>query len=406
MKKPWKQRTAWTAVFSAAAVLVGVPVGSPHVNAAPLSDNPASTSQHSGAVSASLTMASSQAKTTGARGSTETVSVSGSLTTHPNTSTPPADDSSTGPYAPLNQPGPPLDVPQSALAASLTYTANVVHAKTNPILLVAGTTMTPDINFSWNYERAFKEQNIPFCTVTLPNHEMSDIQTAGEYIVYAIRRIHQISGRKVDILGYSQGGMVPRWALRFWPDTRAMVDDFVAIDPSNHGTLDANALCLAPNAPAIWQQRENSHFLQALNSGAETFAGISYTVIYSRTDEVVFPNLNAEGCSALHTGQGQIANIAVQDICPWDVSDHLAMGSYDPVAYALAMDAFTHPGPANPARIPPSVGLFPFQPGVDPLTFATNYANYVANAATVLATSPRVNAEPPLAPYVFAHAAR
>jgi Lipase (class 2) len=358
MKKPWIQRTAWTAAFAAAAVLVGVPVGSPHVYAAPLSGNPAST------------------------------------------------DSSTGPYAPLNQPGPPLDVPQSALAASLTYTANVVHAKTNPILLVAGTTMTPDINFSWNYERAFKEQNIPFCTVTLPNHEMSDIQTAGEYIAYAIRHIHQISGRKVDILGYSQGGMVPRWALRFWPDTRAMVDDLVAIDPSNHGTLDANALCLTPSAPAIWQQQENSHFLQALNSGAETFAGISYTVIYSRTDEVVFPNLNAEGCSALHTGQGQIANIAVQDICPSDVSEHLAMGSFDPVAYALAMDAFTHPGPANPARIPPSVGLSLFQPGVDPLTFATNYANYVANAATVLATSPRVNAEPPLAPYVFAHAAR
>jgi hypothetical protein len=356
MKKPRTQRTAWTAVCAAVAVLVGATIKYPHVYAAPFS--------------------------------------------------PPADDSSTGPYAPLNHAGPPLDVPQSTLAASLTYTANVVHAKTNPILLVAGTTMTPDINFSWNYERAFKEKNIPFCTVTLPNHEMSDIQTAGEYIVYAIRRIHHISGRKVDILGYSQGGMVPRWAFRFWPDTRSMVDDFVAIDPSNHGTLDANVLCLAPSAPAIWQQRENSHFLKALNSGAETFAGISYTVIYSRADEVVFPNLNAEGCSALHTGQGQIANIAVQDICPWDASDHLAMGSYDPVAYALAMDAFSHPGPANPARISPSVGLSPFQPGVDPLTFATNYANYVANAATVLATSPRVNAEPPLAPYVFSNGAR
>ena len=30
--------------------------------------------------------------------------------------------------------------------------------------------------------------------------------------------------------------MVPRWALRFWPDTRPMVDDQIGMAPSNHGT--------------------------------------------------------------------------------------------------------------------------------------------------------------------------
>ena len=44
------------------------------------------------------------------------------------------------------------------------------------------------------------------------------------------------------------------------------------------------------------------------------------------------------------------------------------MGSYDPVAYAAAIDAFTHPGPAVPARVPRSVCATPFQPEVDPLT--------------------------------------
>jgi hypothetical protein len=142
--------------------------------------------------------------------------------------------------------------------------------------------------------------------------------------------------------------------------------------------------------------------MKALNSGAETFAGISYTVIYSRTDEVVVPNLNDQGSSSLHTGQGQIANIAVQDVCPADVSDHLAMGTYDPVGYALAMDAFTHPGPADPKRIPKSVCGTLLQPGVDPLTFATDYANYLAYSASVLATTPHVAAEPPLKAYVYA----
>ena len=33
--------------------------------------------------------------------------------------------------------------------------------------------------------------------------------------------------------------MVPRWALKYWPDTRSLVDAYMAIDPSNHGTADA-----------------------------------------------------------------------------------------------------------------------------------------------------------------------
>ena len=54
----------------------------------------------------------------------------------------------------------------------------------------------------------------------------------------------------------------------------------------------------------------------------------------------------------------------MQDICPTDVSEHLAMGSYDAVGYALAVDAFTHAGPASAARIPTTVCAQPFQPGV------------------------------------------
>jgi triacylglycerol esterase/lipase EstA (alpha/beta hydrolase family) len=310
---------------------------------------------------------------------------------------------SAGPYAPSDRPGPALDVPVADLAASLACTGNVANATREPVLLVAGTALTPAANFSWNYERAFSALRLPYCAVTLPDHEMSDIQTAGEYIVSALRTMHQMSARKVDVLGFSQGGMVPRWALRFWPDTRSLVDDFVAIDPSNHGTLDANGICTLSCAPGIWQQQTGSHFLAALNSAAETFAGISYTVIYSRVDEVVVPNFDASGSSSLHTGEGTIANIAAQQICPADVSEHLAMGSYDPVAYAVALDAFTHAGPARASRIPTSVCATPFQPGVDPLTFPTDYASYAAGAVTVVATHPHTAAEPALAPYVWAN---
>ncbi len=305
------------------------------------------------------------------------------------------------PYAPLSRAGPSLSVPAGQLQASLSCTSGIRGDARNPILLVPGTNLDPAPNYSWNYERAFSALNWPYCTITLPYHTMGDIQTAGEYIVYALRTMAHLGGRKVDVLGYSQGGMVPRWALRFWPDTRALVNELVGIDPSNHGTLDAQAACQSQCPPAFWQQATNARFLQALNSRAETFAGINYTVIYSRTDEVVVPNLDALGSSSLHTGSGQIANIAVQQICPADTSEHLAMGTYDPVAYALAVDAFTHTGVADPSRISSSVCAEVVQPGVDPATFAPNYAGFVGAIGQAAAESPQVSAEPPLDCYVF-----
>lgn len=303
------------------------------------------------------------------------------------------------PYAPPDRPGPPLSPPASALKASLQCPA-ALPAGREPVLLVPGTTLTPDINFSWNYERALTQRGIPWCAVELPGHAMADIQVAGEYVVHAIRAMHARSGAKVGVVGYSQGGMVPRWALRFWPDTRAMVDDVVGIDPSNHGTLDAGALCTLPCQPSIWQQRRKSAFLTALNADGETWSGIDYTVVYSRTDEVVVPNSGPRASSALFTGGGRIVNVPVQSICPLDLSEHLAMGTYDPVGWALVLDAITHPGPAAAARIPRSTCGQLFMPGVQPVTFAQNFARVGATAGQQLLTYPRIPAEPALAGYV------
>ena len=150
-------------------------------------------------------------------------------------------------YAPLNQRGARLEVPGRLLRAALRCTPEVATNPREPILLIPGTTLTPEANFSWNYERALTALKLPYCTVELPNHAMSDIQVAAEYVVYALRKMSSFEGkaraRKVQIIGYSQGGMVPRWALRFWPDTRNLVDDDVGLDASNHGTVTAESSC-------------------------------------------------------------------------------------------------------------------------------------------------------------------
>ena len=53
-------------------------------------------------------------------------------------------------YAPVNRPGPALSVPQSAISASLACTGSLTDPAHAPILLVPGTTTTPQTAFSWN----------------------------------------------------------------------------------------------------------------------------------------------------------------------------------------------------------------------------------------------------------------
>jgi pimeloyl-ACP methyl ester carboxylesterase len=306
-------------------------------------------------------------------------------------------------YAPVNQPGPALSVPQDTLNASLHCTGDLATGPA-PVLLVPGTGSNPEHNFSWNWEPALTNLGVSWCAVTLPDNALGDIQVAGEYVVNAIRAMHNASGRQIGIIGHSQGGMLPRWALRFWPDTRAMVDDQIGFAPSNHGTTGADTLCAASCAAADWQQRDISNFTKALNSYQETFPGISYTEVYTHNDEIVTPNNDDSGSSSLHGGGGQITNEAIQDLCPSDPSEHLAIGTQDNVAYELAIDALEHPGPADPARVALDSSLCstPLMPGINPVTYPADLSSATADLLANTAAAPQIPAEPPLKCYVTA----
>jgi hypothetical protein len=300
----------------------------------------------------------------------------------------------------------PLSVPAKQLHAAFACDASLEGAARTPVLLVPGTGEDPDF-FNWNYEPALARLGIPFCTVTLPEHGTADIQVAAEYVVSAIRRMHARTGHRIDVIGHSQGGMVPRWGLRFWPDTRRMVDDLVGLAASNHGTTAADAVCGTGCSAATWQQRDGSKFIAALNAGSETWRGISYTSVYTHLDEIVTPNQDAQtGSTALRTGPGAKSNVAVQDICPNDVADHLQLGSSDAVGYALAIDALTHAGPADASRIPMTTCLAPAQPGVNPATGPSDAAASYAKVAQQFNSGKVLSAEPPLACYVTRSCAR
>jgi hypothetical protein len=317
-------------------------------------------------------------------------------------------------YAPLDQPGPALTVPQAQLAASLQCEPGVMDAKVEPVLLNPATGVTAEENYSWNWEPALDKLGIPWCAYTAPHATLDNIETSGEYLVYAIRTMYAMAHRKIAVMGHSQGGMSMRWPLRFWPDTRTMIDDVIGFSGSNHGTTVLGAgICDLGCPPADWQQAYMSNFIKALNSYAETFPGISYTEIYTHTDEVVQPAKdNQDASAALHTGGGLITNVATQQICPSDVDEHLAIGTLDPVAYALAVDALTHAGPADTTRIPKSVCSQLLMPGVNPADLNTELqilealptlgSVAVGSAATATSGAPVVSSEPQLACYVFA----
>jgi hypothetical protein len=189
-----------------------------------------------------------------------------------------------------------------------------------------------------------------------------------------------------------------------------MVDDIIGMAPTNHGTSVAGN-CDSGCVPANWQQGATSHFIAALNSRTETFRGISYTNVFTHTDEEVKPSDNATvASSALHTGGGAITNVATQDLCPTDTYEHNLMGTVDPVTYALVMDALSHKGPAVPSHVPASVCTQVYQPGIDPAN-PQNYLQPVTLLPSIagivtpgfnLVGAPETKTEPPLRCYVFA----
>nr|WP_221383024.1 lipase [Actinoplanes polyasparticus] len=302
------------------------------------------------------------------------------------------------PYAPVHRPGPRLSVPVADLRAAVECSPDATSSRKPVALFVPATALDPG-QFAWNWFPAFDRVGRPYCSVRLPAFALGDIQESAEYLVYAIRHVHRISGRRIAVVGHSQGGVDARFALRFWPDTRALVADYVAIGSPQHGSLgnDAGYPDGTPGPAALLQLRTNARLVQALNSRAETFPGISYTTIATEHDQFVTPISSA----ALRGSRRQVANVTVQDICPANATEHVGLGTADPVAYALTMDALSHEGPARPSRISRGVCSQTLMPGVDPATYERDFAATNEAIAANVTAARLVPREPALEPYVF-----
>jgi pimeloyl-ACP methyl ester carboxylesterase len=299
---------------------------------------------------------------------------------------------------------PPLETEQAKLDAAL-FCTPFEHPDKPPVLLVHGTFTAGYEQYEWTYLPLLSQRGFDVCYVSYPDRGLDDQQISAEYVVNALRRIRAESGRKVAMIGHSQGATMPRWALKWWPSARDAVEDFVPQAGPHHGLLLASQGANPLGQPAAtYQFSSGSNFIAALNAGDETPGEVSYTNLYTMFDELVQP-VSPVPTAALDFGQDnpRVSNMLLQDLCPGRFVDHVTIGLTDRLAFELTVDAISNPGPANFERAggaalcglasfvpdqvvsPDAIAAFP---GIFPQSFAAGAPNLHMSTE-----------EPPLKPY-------
>ncbi|MGW1023252.1 esterase/lipase family protein [Streptomyces sp. NPDC002577] len=175
--------------------------------------------------------------------------------------------------------------------------------------------------------------------------------SAGQLDTFVDKVLASTGAAKADLVGHSQGGMMPRYYLKFLGGA-AKVNALVGIAPDNHGTTLSgltNLLPYFPGAegllsaatPGLADQIVGSAFLTKLNEGGDTVPGVRYTVIATKYDEVATPY------RAQFLDGPDVRNVVVQDLCSADLSEHLAIGLLDRVAFHEVANALD-PAHATP----------------------------------------------------------
>jgi triacylglycerol lipase len=180
-------------------------------------------------------------------------------------------------------------------------------------------------------------------------------QSAAELGAFVDRVLAATGAAKVDIVGHSQGTLMPNYYVKFLGGA-TKVDKYVSLASLWHGTNTLGAAQLAklaaaygfdPVSPivkkycdACFEMFTGSPFMQKMRAGGVAVPGVTYTNIVTRYDELVAPYT-----SGIEPG---MRNIVLQNQCALDFSDHLEIVA-DPIA---AVDVLNALDPAHPRPVP------------------------------------------------------
>jgi pimeloyl-ACP methyl ester carboxylesterase len=189
---------------------------------------------------------------------------------------------------------------------------------------------------------------------------LGNIEHSAEELSSFVNHVLSETGAsKVDLVGHSQGGMMPNYYLKFLGGA-PKVNELIGLAPSNHGTNEDGIVTLLGEfpwakgladliefvgAPSLVQQEEGSAFMTKLfGSGEPLQAGVKYVVIETDHDEVVTPYTNA----FLHGSN--VTNILLQEQCPTDPVEHIGMASDSPAMQNVLNWLSQSPNPSFTAK--------------------------------------------------------
>jgi pimeloyl-ACP methyl ester carboxylesterase len=243
----------------------------------------------------------------------------------------------------LSPAGASAQVPGTTPAGANDWSCKPSPGHTRPVVLVHGTFL--DMS-SWSSVSPVLAAD-GYCVFALNygGNAVAPVPESAKQVKAFIEKVlHATGARKVAIVGHSQGGMIGRWIVKKLGGAK-LIAEIVGLSPSNHGTTQPLAPPLGATAcPSCKDQAVGSKFMTELNSGDDSPGRkLSYTVLQTRYDEVVTPFANA-----FLAPSPKVTNVLVQDKCPLEVVDHVAM-IYDAVVLQWIENALARQGkPADP----------------------------------------------------------
>jgi hypothetical protein len=267
----------------------------------------------------------------------------------------------------------PYSLSESVLRSAIYIPSSFSYGSSGkqPVILVPGTGAPGGTTYANNFAKLLAGTTFADpLWINIPGNSLGDVQVNSEFVAYAINYISGITGgQNVSVVGWSQGNVNSQWALKYWPSTRQVVSDLISISPDFHGSVISGLPCVVACAPSLLQQEYSSNFIGALRSNGGDSAYVPTTVVYSATDEFVQPQIDPFASATLLDARGVgVSNTEVQEVClaqtAGGIYTHEGMLS-NPISYALAVDALTHPGPGDFSRIDASLCADLAAPGLN-----------------------------------------
>lgn len=262
----------------------------------------------------------------------------------------------------------PYTLSEDALRKAIYIPSGFTYGAKRPVIMVPGTGSYGGINFANNLRKLLTGQSFADPVwLNIPGAMLGDAQTNSEYIAYAINYISAVCNNNQDnlaVISWSQGGLDTQWVLKHWPSTRKVVKDFLPVSPDFKGTVFANLLCLSANSqigvnpcdPSVIQQEATSNFVASLRRDDGDSAYVPTTTFYSGFfDEIVEPQQGTAASAFLKDVRNVgVSNNEVQVVCAGRLGgsfyEHAGV-LFNPLTYALIVDALINDGPGSTSRI-------------------------------------------------------